>query len=729
MKKIQIAACALAILSCLTACSTPQRTLKDTLPQPEPIYAQTTPQIEAPPEIKPGSVLVSDAETIALYCNFEEYHFSILDKCSGKVWDSAVDSSKFDQSQMNMIWVRYMTSLVSIRAFNAESDDLLISRYSNLDRGNTTKMVQDGERIRAEFNFTNQEILFSMDIWLENDKLCVAIEDDSIQENGEYDLMSIEILPFFGAAQDDETGYTLIPDGSGALIEHHSAEGRMDLANYTFSVYSPSIFEPADYHEALENGKYSLTLPLFGCKTGDSAFLTQITEGAEDAELTVSPSGNIVMFHRSAFKYNYRYTYNVPTTNIAADTGQAGSAATSYVTEIESERVCQDRKQVYTFLRGENADYGGMANAYQTYLIESGMLKQSVGEEMPLFLDVFCSINKEELLGESLVKMTTFEDVKQLEQVLHDNGINHLYVTLEGWNKGGYTAYVKKYAPESALGGKSDLNTLLDSDNKYFLRLDPFVTNESLISRKDMLVSNETPVSYHDGKTHYYGHEAMIRNLSVLSSQSSGFGLSVDALGTLLLKNPTRQDMVQQLTAFFEEESKYTDFNLYFANEYLLPYVSSLSAVPMMSSQLRCYDRDVPFYQMVLYGIIPYAASPLNLSYDMQLEKLKLIEYGAAPSFELTQESPGLLKDTGYEKLFTSSIAQWQEDVVAVTSELRSSLKNVWGSRMLHHSEPQDGVVKTEYSNGCIVYINYNDSSVAIDGQILEAKNYKVVEA
>ena len=66
---------------------------------------------------------------------------------------------------------------------------------------------------------------------------------------------------------------------------------------------------------------------------------------------------------------------------------------------------------------------------------------------------------------------------------------------------------------------------------------------------------------------------------------------------------------------------------------------------------------------------------------------------------------------------------------MAVTSELRSSLKNVWGSRMLHHSEPQDGVVKTEYSNGCIVYINYNDSSVAIDGQILEAKNYKVVEA
>lgn len=225
----------------------------------------------------------------------------------------------------------------------------MISRYSNLDRGNTSK-VQDGERIRAEFNFTNQEILFSMDIWLENDKLYVAIEDDSIQENGEYDLMSIEILPFFGAAQDDETGYTLIPDGSGALIEHHSAEGRMDLANYTFSVYSPSIFEPADYHEALENGKYSLTLPLFGCKTGDSAFLTQITEGAEDAELTVSPSGNIVMFHRSAFKYNYRYTYNVPTTNIAAE-HRAGwqRSDNAYVTEIESERSVRTENRFTPF--------------------------------------------------------------------------------------------------------------------------------------------------------------------------------------------------------------------------------------------------------------------------------------------------------------------------------------------------------------------------------------------
>ena len=729
MRKIRIGAICLGVLLLLSSCSSPERVLRDGLTEPEVLSLGTAEvQMSAPPVIKTNSKLVSDGETVALYCDFEKYQISILDKCNGKIWDSAVDESKFDQTQMNMIWVRYMTSLVSIRAFNEESEDLLVSRYSNLDRGNTTQIVQEDGRLRADFNFGNQEIQFSMNIWLEDDKLCVSVDDDTIKENSTYRLMSIEPLPFFGAAEDTETGYTLIPDGSGAVMDYHSAGTRMDLSNYTFSVYSPAVFEPSDYQEALEDEKYSLSLPLFGCKAGDNAFLVQVTEGAEDAELTVSPSGNIVMFHRSAFKYNYRYTYNVPTTNIAADTGQAGSTATKYVTEIEKERVKQDRKQIYTFLRGETADYSGMAMAYQSYLIENGMLRQSIGEEMPLFLNIFCSVTKEELLGQKLVEMTSFEDIREFEQSLNDSGVGSLYFNLKGWNKGGYTSYVKKYAPESALGGKKDLAALLEGGSKYYLEVSPFETNESTVSRKEMLLSNDTPLSSNSGKTHYYGHEAIIKTLTGIAEQSGGFGLSVRSIGSVLVKNPTRQAMADRLAEFFAEESKYTGFNLLMANEYLLPYADCLSEVPMKSSQLRCYDRDVPFYQMVIYGIIPYASSPLNLSYDMQLEKLKLIEYGAAPCFELTKESPVQLKDTDYNKLFTSTFSQWQEDVVSVAKELRTNLKSVWGSRMVHHSLLQEGVYKTEYSNGCAVYINYNSAPVTIEGQTIEAVSYKVVE-
>lgn len=729
MRKIRFGAVCLGLLLLLSSCSSPERALRTGPSEPEAISLGTAEvQMTAPPVIKQNSRLVSDGETVALYCDFEKYQISVLDKCSGKIWDSAVDESKFDQTQMNMIWVRYMTSLVSIRAFNEESEDLLVSRYSNLDRGNTTQIVQNGEQLRADFNFGNQEIRFSMNIWLEDDRLCVSIDDDSIQENSTYRLMSIEPLPFFGAAEDTETGYTLIPDGSGAVMDYHSAGTRMDLPNYTFSVYSPAVFEPSDYHEALNSEKYSLSLPLFGCKAGDSAFLVQVTEGAEDAELTVSPSGNIVMFHRSAFKYNYRYTYNVPTTNIAADTGQAGSTASKYVTEIEKERVRQDRRQVYTFLRGETADYSGMAMAYQSYLIENGMLRQSIGEELPLFLNIFCSVMKEELLGNKLVEMTSFEDIREFEQRLSNSGIGGLYINLKGWNKGGYTSYVKKYAPESALGGKKGLAALLEGGSKYYLEVSPFETNESTVSRKEMLLSNDTPLSYNSGKTHYYGHEAIISTLSRIAEKSGGFGLSVRSVGSVLVKNPTRQAMADRLAEFLQEESKYTGFNLLMANEYLLPYADCLSEVPMKSSQLRCYDRDVPFYQMVIYGIIPYASAPLNLSYDMELEKLKLIEYGAAPCFELTGEAPVQLKDTDYNKLFTSSLDQWQEEVVSVTNELRTGLKSVWGSRMVHHSQVQEGVYKTEYSNGSTVYVNYNSAPVTVEGQTIEAAGYKVVE-
>ena len=34
-----------------------------------------------------------------------------------------------------------------------------------------------------------------------------------------YPISAIQILPFFGAANLDQTGYIFIPDGSGALID------------------------------------------------------------------------------------------------------------------------------------------------------------------------------------------------------------------------------------------------------------------------------------------------------------------------------------------------------------------------------------------------------------------------------------------------------------------------------------------------------------------------------
>lgn len=40
------------------------------------------------------------------------------------------------------------------------------------------------------------------------------------------------------------------------------------------------------------------------------------------------------------------------------------------------------------------------------------------------------------------------------------------------------------------------------------------------------------------------------------------------------------------------------------ANAYALPYVSHITNVPLSSSHFDVFDEDIPFYQLVMHGVI-----------------------------------------------------------------------------------------------------------------------------
>ena len=66
-------------------------------------------------------------------------------------------------------------------------------------------------------------------------------------------------------------------------------------------------------------------------------------------------------------------------------------------------------------------------------------------------------------------------------------------------------------------------------------------------------------------------------------------------------------------------------------------------------------DETIPFYQMVVHGLIPYSGDPQNLFYDPQLQYLKMVEYGYMPYYQFTMNYSDDLKDTYYSDLFSSS--------------------------------------------------------------------------
>ncbi|MHB8961864.1 MAG: DUF5696 domain-containing protein, partial [Saccharofermentanales bacterium] len=73
-----------------------------------------------------------------------------------------------------------------------------------------------------------------------------------------------------------------------------------------------------------------------------------------------------------------------------------------------------------------------------------------------------------------------------------------------------------------------------------------------------------------------------------------------------------------------------------------------LTDIPDRSVSVLFGDETVPFYQMVVHGSVYYTGTQINLFYDSVAQKLKMIEYGFIPYYELTYVSSKELSDTQY---------------------------------------------------------------------------------
>jgi hypothetical protein len=162
-------------------------------------------------------------------------------------------------------------------------------------------------------------------------------------------------------------------------------------------------------------------------------------------------------------------------------------------------------------------------------------------------------------------------------------------------------------------------------------------------------------------------------------------------------------------------------------NAYVLKYADWLFNIPAGSSGFHIEDESVPFYQMVVHGMVPYSSEPGNLAYDLTKQKLQWIEYGCVPFFELTYESTDKLKYTEYNRLFNSQYESWINAATDIYNEFNLQLKDTWDAKMTGHEKINRDLVKVSYSNGVIVYINYSNNAADYDGYHIKAKDYLVI--
>lgn len=599
----------------------------------------------------------------------------------------------------------------------------------------------------------------SLEYRLDGDSLIVSVPTSMIEEINGY-ISSIEVLPSFGAAGTDESGYILVPNGSGSLINFNN--GKTSTADYSAYVYSIDPLA-ADYTK-VENAEI-VRMPLYALCRENSSILTVIEDGASLAQIRASVSGRTNSYNSAWTQFTLRGSERL------SMFGTTGSSADIPVLEKDFYDV--DITLRYSFLGEDYAGYSGAANYYREKLLADGTLTQNgdaasaEASDIGFYYDLIGGVKVTDFIVGvqylAVEPMTTFDQAQEIAQALKDQGISNQIVNFQGWMNGGYYHDVTdRLKLIRKLGSEKDFESLAALVEGYGGKVygDVAFQRVSYISKRYS--------SFNESARYYSGYAGMLGQVNpttLRQTSSLGYsetlyslvspkflvryvdkfidkaekyditGYSLRDLGDVLASDKKRTEVINReealdvVNAQFQKFAE-TDKNVMVSggNDYAVSYADDLINVPIGHNNYFSVDAEVPFYEMVYHGTVNYAGSSINASdnYDVDDISLRLIEYGAAPHFTFTAEESNAMKYTGLNSYYSTTFTTWEDTAVEIYNRVNAALKYVKDANIVKHEILQNGVTRVTYSNGVVFTINTTDEAVTVDGVSIAAESYEI---
>lgn len=514
----------------------------------------------------------------------------------------------------------------------------------------------------------------------------------------------------------------MLPDGSGALLEFRKDHPAY-LKGYSEYIYGGDETFVKQNHEITDNSwqkaaplKKAIALPVFGIYQGDTGYLAIVTKGDTDAKINGVPSGIRAI---SLYRASSEFTLRKDDVIFVGNSGQ--------IPYYQGEMIKTDRNVRYVLLQGEEANYVGMAKEYRNYLMEEKKVKEVVLENTPLYLQVLGGISRDEVIGSTFIEAATFKQIKDMIDQYQAEGVTQLEITIEGWSKNGlYGNQPEQFPVEKKLGGNKGLKELQEyaagkGVNLYLKAnyVKPYQDSNGVKASRDAVrgINREVLKQYvyylstrWNTDDYFYLMKpsviAKCSNAELSKFQDLGVkGVQFEHFGSLLYSDEdnksntdrqlTEDTYVNALDNFRKGELN-TAVDYGFA--YTLGHVNRIDQVPLDSSQFVYTDRAIPFYQLVLHGLVPYTASPVNLYDDSRNQTLRALEYGALPSYELTYAPTSDLQRTMADRLFSSSLENWLAPSVQNYLTLKEVYDSISNQQMTNHEQLQSKVFRTTYA-------------------------------
>ena len=588
---------------------------------------------------------------------------------------------------------------------------------------------------------------------LENEGLKVEVINESIVDYEQYPLIYIDILPYFCAATSEESGYSLIPDGSGAILDFNN--NRQYASNYEQRIYGNDL---AKSSKIMENDNTKISLGVYGMKIDDEnsskGMINIVENGAECCSVvaTMNQEGNTngynQTFYRAYFRETdvYRFESLSGLSDIQTWTNEFNDATISLLIKP---------------LQGDST-YVDMANEYQQYLLNNQKLKeQDTTNNVGLNLTLIGGyLEQKNILGikyEKVQSLTTSAQLEELALKLKNDGINNLNVIYQGfYNDGLYSKYNGKTNFNNAITSKKKLSLVQSNLEKENISLYPMfnfvttytdknVSNKNLVrnqygsivanyqNMESLYLKDMTTTAIHYLKPNTYKDtfaavRKLVDNIKVQN-------LAFSDLGSLMYGSYQSTDMnfkSQTVKYFNELMAEYgSEYNYLFSNpnDYAIPYASVITDVPYSATEYAIFKYSVPFYQLVMSGYVDYSGESINMSdeYTFDYYKMKSIETLSNLSMTWTYERTTDLIETEYNYLYSTYYNNWYDKTITLYEELMNL--GIYNSKLVNHEYIYNtDIVKTIYSNGVEIVLNYSNADYIYNGVTINANNYKVVK-
>lgn len=709
----------------------------------EHIHTSPLPSLGEKVNAKDDYVLVAESDTYKLYYYEPQFSIKLENKNTGAVMESTLSDEK-DDGKNNPSWTGYMKSGIVLSAIIGTVNTYQVD-MNTVKNEITTWYTDNGIYAKIEFK-DKYKFEIGVEVSLIDDQLVVRVPDESIKENKEGTYIStVSLFPFLGYTYLGETdGYMLVPDGNGALIYLEDNEGRFTTG---FSGFVYGIDDGMTNRTTVSTlwGRYetvtesnNVLAPIFGMAHLDekSAYLGIVESGDERCSIEVVPNGVMVDYNRCFAKFLLRDVYVQPL-------NQSNSGT---VPVVEQDRLHSDLTVRYCLLSGDNADYSGMANAYRSYLLDTGKIEKR-DLSYNTRVDFLGTEREEFLMGTTAVTMTTVDQMSDILGELRSLGVNNVLSVYKGWQSGGlYNVPVKTYNADSHIGGSGALRDLIlkeaQQGNTIYLYDDALSVNAdtNLSTNNVMKMVNkrtfENKIRAQVYNLFYYlmpGYSgSYLTNLSSkLSDRNIGNIALTGITGTLFSYSSkgsyySRTNTMDIYNDVVSEADKNCSLLMETPNAFLWKYSDGFIDMPLSSSDYLYLDEDIPFFSMVLKGIIPTYSEYVNFEANKTENFLKMAESGVYPSFYVTAEDSSKLIYTNSNNLFALEYTSYRDTIVEYDGALRALAEKAGSACIIKHETLDNGLVRVTYDNGVRIYVNYTESELSADGLTVDAMSYNV---